>query len=195
MDILLENVYKAYGERQVLAGFTARFPAGSRTALMGPSGVGKTTLARLLMGLEKPDAGRVRVSSAPRFGCVFQEDRLCEGFSAGDNVALALPRARWGGIDAALLELGLWGDDLQKPVSALSGGQKRRVALARAVEAESSALVLDEAFKGLDEENKQRAYAYIRSRLGARTLLLITHDEGEAAALGAAPLLLGEKQA
>lgn len=189
--IHIENVSKAYGDQRVLQNLSADFHPGARVAVMGPSGVGKTTLARLLLGLERPDAGHIAGTEGLRFSCVFQEDRLCPGFPAGDNVALVLPRPRWVGIDGALAALGLAGEDRQKPVRELSGGQKRRVALARAVEAESEVLVLDEAFKGLDDENRRRAYEYLLGRLGTRTLLLITHDADEAVALGAAPLYLG----
>lgn len=190
--IRLDGVYKAYGNQQVLTGFSADLPTWGRVAVMGPSGAGKTTLARLVMGLERPDAGSILGTEGMRFACVFQEDRLCEGFTASDNVSLVLPRTRWSEVEPALAELGLAGEDLTKPAGELSGGQKRRVALARAILAQADLVVLDEAFKGLDDENRQHAYDFVLRSFAARprTLLLITHDVAEARALGAGEWML-----
>lgn len=182
-DIVLENVSKCYGDKAVLRNFCAALPAGGRAAILGPSGAGKTTLARLLLGLEEPDSGRI-TGREQRFACVFQEDRLCPGLSAAENIRLVLPRPLWGQEKAALAALGLAAEDGKTPAGRLSGGEKRRVALARAVLYPSGVLLLDEPFKGLDRENKERAYAYLLEHLAGRSLLLITHDEAEARALG-----------
>lgn len=182
--ICFENVAKAYDGQQVLAGFSACLAPGERVALMGPSGQGKTTLVRLLLGLEKPDAGRVDGAAGVRMSCVFQEDRLCEGLTAVQNVALVLPKGGAAKAAAALGQVGLADEDIHKPVRALSGGQRRRVALVRAMEADSGLVVLDEAFNGLDEASRRLAFAYVGSRLAGRTLLVVTHSEDEAALCG-----------
>lgn len=184
-EIRIENVSKAFEGQAVLRDFSAVLPLGRAAALMGPSGSGKTTLARLIIGLDAPDAGHVVGAENLRFACVFQEDRLCEDFSAMANVALVLPRHRKADAAAALAGLGLSGSEMRKRAAALSGGEKRRVALVRAVEAESDVLVLDEAFKGLDDAMREVAYEYVRKNLRERTLLVITHDAAEAAAFGA----------
>lgn len=182
-DIQFENVGKHYGGQWVLRGFFAVLHPGDAVAVMGPSGGGKTTLARLLMGLEVPDEGRLAGAQGLGFCPVFQENRLAEGLTALQNVALLLPRGAQKRAAAALQRVGLAKEEIAKPVAALSGGQKRRVALVRAVEATGQVLLLDEAFKGLDENTKQLAYSYIKQNLGSRTLVVITHDETEAAAL------------
>lgn len=189
-NIEFRNIDKAYGSQVVLEDFSAVFPAGQTLALMGRSGGGKTTISRLLMGLEKPDAGEILGTQGLRFSCVFQENRLLPGFSALDNVALVLPREKWDRVQPALSALGLTEEDWHKPSRELSGGQKRRVALARAMEADSDFVILDEAFKGLDEESREQAFLYCKNNRKDRGLLVITHDMEEAEALGAKILFL-----
>ncbi len=183
-DIRLADICKSYGGRPVLRDFSAFLPAGGDVALMGPSGSGKTTLVRVIMGLEKADGGELGGAAGQHFDCVFQEDRLCEDFSALYNVALVLPRSG-GRAEAALAALGIAGADARKPVAQLSGGERRRVAIARAVAAPGAVLVLDEAFKGLDAAAREAAFEYIRQNRAGRSLLIVTHDAAEAEAFGA----------
>ena len=134
MSIELVNVSKAFGETQVLRGLSERFAQGEAVCVMGRSGLGKTTLARIVMGLEKPDAGAVRGAKGKRFAASFQEDRLVERLSAQGNLrfacgaALDEPR-----MAEAFAAVGLTPQDVEKPVGELSGGQRRRVALLRAL--------------------------------------------------------------
>lgn len=182
-DICLVKVDKAYGTQPVLRQYSQCFSQGARYALMGSSGSGKTTITRLLMGLEQPDSGWIEGMERTRFCCVFQEDRLCEGYSALGNAALVLPQGKTGGLPAAFAAVGLRDIDLNKPVAMLSGGERRRVALVRAVEAQGDFLVLDEPFKGLDETTRRMACRYVAENLRGRTLLLVSHDPEDAAAL------------
>ena len=179
-----ENLYKRFGDKPVLEDVSLTVPAGAVLFLMAPSGWGKTTLLRCIAGLEKPDSGTVR-DVPERIGYVFQEDRLCGHMSAVENVRLATGRRMdTETIQAHLTELGL-GGQLHQPVEELSGGQRRRVAIARAVCFGGGLLLLDEPFKGLDAETRQQAAAYIlRHRYGA-ALVCVTHDREDAAALGA----------
>ena len=151
--------------------------------LHGPPGLGKTTLLRCVAGLERPESGSI-TGVPERLGYVFQEDRLCGVFSAVANVRLAtgraLPEAE---ILRHLEELGLAGS-ARRPVSQLSGGMRRRVAIARAVCAGPRLLLLDEAFKGLDEQCRRDTVAYIRRHTPGASLLCVTHDPEEAALLG-----------
>ena len=127
----VKNLCKAYGDRPVLENVS--FTAGvGVTALWGPSGVGKTTLLRILLGLEKPDSGEL-MGMAVRWSAVFQEDRLLEGLDALGNLRFALGTDYEEAKAAAMLTaLGLtW--ETGKPVGAWSGGMKRRLALARAL--------------------------------------------------------------
>ena len=91
MAIELQNVCKAFGEKQVLQDFSHTFPEGELTCVMGPSGCGKTTLLSLLLGLEQPDAGKILGMEGRRKSAVFQEDRLCENASAVSNIRLVTP--------------------------------------------------------------------------------------------------------
>lgn len=207
LQICAQGICKSYGDRTVLNNLTFVLPAGSRTCLTGPSGSGKTTLFRILMGLEHADSGRVsglkraddgRVSglehadggriSGPeglRCAAVFQEDRLFEEISALRNVRLTAAK----GTDDAQLraELGqiLPPEALDLPVRKLSGGMKRRVAVARAVLAPSDFLILDEPFTGLDGETKRCTASWILERQGGRTLLFSSHQEEDAKLLKA----------
>ena len=124
----------------------------------------------MLAGLIEPDGGEI---TAPRsVSMVFQEDRLCEDYDAIKNVELVTgDRVR---AEEALLEL-LPPEALHKPCSRLSGGMKRRVAVVRAVESESEALLLDEPFTGLDAAARERTEEYIRRRRAGRTLIVATH--------------------
>ena len=117
---------------------------------------------------------------------VFQEDRLCDGLTAEGNVRLVTGGAMTSEeIRAHLTELGL-GGCLAQPVSELSGGQRRRVAIARAVCAGPKLLLLlDEPFKGLDGEARRDAASYIRRHAPNALILCVTHDRGDAAALRA----------
>ncbi len=170
--IEVRNVSKAYGDKQVLSGYSRVFEEGRLQRIEGPSGWGKSTLLRLIMGLEAPDAGEI-LGVPEKIACVFQEDRLCEPFSALANVCItgASPEAA----AECLSFLGL-GADVHSKVSSLSGGMKRRVALARALLAESDLLVLDEPFKGLDAENRARAREAIERYAAGKTILLVNHE-------------------
>lgn len=183
-DIVLEHLHKAFDGRAVLSDFSAVFPAGEISCLMAPSGYGKTTLLRILMGLEEPDAGSVRGLTGKRISAVFQEDRLCDNLSAQANVRLVNKKLSREEALAELAAVGLTECDDQ-PVSQFSGGMRRRVALVRALLAAYDVLILDEPFKGLDEELKAQTIDYVLSRCAGRTVLLVTHDAHEAQAMHA----------
>ncbi len=172
MEIRVEGLCKSYGGKAVLTGVSAVFPQGI-TCVSAPSGTGKTTLLRLLLGLEKPDGGAIYGADC-RWAAVFQEDRLLEDLPAGANLRFALGEVP-PAAGALLAELGLELDD-PKPVRAWSGGMKRRLALARALLAPSDALALDEPFTGLDPENRARCIALIRAAGREKPVLLATHE-------------------
>ena len=149
--------------------------------LWAPSGWGKTTLLRILMGLEVPDSGTVQ--GVGRVGAVFQEDRLCPQLTALENVLLTAGRKKEREARDLLARLGL-GESLAVPAAELSGGMRRRCALARALCAEFDLLVLDEPFKGLDEANRRAAMDAVRAVSDDKTVLLVTHDAAEAEFFG-----------
>ncbi len=176
-DIQLHRISKAFDGKQVLQDVNLTLPAGKRTCIMGPSGCGKTTLLHILCGLTAPDQGTVE-NRPERISMVFQEIRLCEDFSALENVRM-VARNQEEKARELLQKLGLE-EDLFKRVSALSGGMKRRVAIARALLFDAPLLVMDEPFKGLDEETKEAVMQTVMAETAGKTLLFITHDEEEA---------------
>jgi len=183
--VRVSGLAKAFGETRVLAGLSLDIPDGATTVLMGPSGVGKTTLAHILLGLVPADSGTVAGLAGRRLAAVFQEDRLCEQLPAVGNVRLVLHgKAEAAVVRGELAAVGLGDDDVGKPVSQLSGGQRRRVAIVRALLADADFGCLDEPFKGLDEATKDRVIDYVRDRTRGRTVLLITHDPVEAEKVG-----------
>ena len=188
-DIRIANLCKAFDGKPVLRDFTAVIPSGRVTAVMGPSGSGKTTLLRILMGLERPGSGQITGLDGLRLSAVFQEDRLMEQLSAVENIRLVDPAVTPA--QALALLGGLKMDaPADQPVRELSGGMKRRTALARALLAPYDLLLLDEPFKGLDEATKAGVTGMVREAVRGRTVVLVTHDPEEAAALGAAVVTL-----
>ena len=189
MDITLRHVWRSFGEKQVLRDFSHTFPQGELTVVMGPSGCGKTTLLSLLLGLETPDKGEVLGMEGRKKSAVFQEDRLCENAGAVSNIRLVNPALTKAQAEEMLSALGL-SDSLKQPVRTLSGGMKRRVAILRALAAEYDVLLCDEPFKGLDAETKALVMDYFLGKTKGKTVILVTHDSAEAAALGGHLLLL-----
>ena len=184
----LHDVSLRFGDRQVLDRCSLRLENGQRLALMGPSGCGKTTLARIALSLLVPDSGTVETGFT-RISAVFQEPRLLPWLTAEENVNLVLsdsaetfPAAR------AWLERLELGDSAELYPSALSGGMQQRLSIARALAVQPELLIMDEAFKGMDEELKARVLRVVDDALGDCALLLITHSEQEALSLGCTPL-------
>ena len=174
----LFGVTKSFAEKRVLERFSFGIAPGETVALMGASGCGKSTAGKLLLGLLPAEEGTVK--RPKRMGAVFQEDRLCKEFDGVTNIAMVTGDRQ--AAEAALTEVGL-SDSLGKPVAALSGGMKRRVAIVRALLSDGDLLVLDEPFTGLDVANKQQMMNYVKEKLQGRSALLITHSETEATAL------------
>ena len=158
MEILhLENVSFRYptAAENAIDGVSLRVQSGEFVVVCGESGCGKTTLLRLILGLETPDGGEIAGVPARR-AAVFQEDRLCPQLTALENVLLISGRKKEREARDMLARLGL-GESLAVPAAELSGGMRRRCALARALCAEFDLLVFDEPFKGLDEANRRAA--------------------------------------
>ena len=174
----VKNLCKAYGDLPVLENVS--FTAGvGVTALWGPSGVGKTTLLRILLGLEKPDSGEL-MGMAVRWSAVFQEDRLLEGLDALGNLRFALGTDYEEAKAAAMLTaLGLtW--ETGKPVREWSGGMKRRLHLATALMDTPALLLLDEPTVGADQHSARLILDMLRHLRGLGCgIVLISHQAGE----------------
>lgn len=180
--IELSNVSVAFGEKQVLSRLSLRFAPGKHYALFGPSGCGKTTLLRVIAGLQAPDSGEVVRQSDLRMAFCFQEDRLLPWYTIRQNVALALPQAvqrdkeKAARIAASLLErVGLAGEGDAFPAE-LSGGMKRRAALARALAFDAPVMLMDEPFRALDDASHMEMLRLVRSLAQGKLLILVTHD-------------------
>lgn len=181
--LTIEHLTKQFGEKTLFRDLclTVDGPA----VLWAPSGWGKTTLLRILMGLDTPTAGRVR--GVGRAAAVFQEDRLCPQLTALQNVTLVLPGSEKQykeQIGAEFQQLGMDAAALALPAARLSGGQKRRTALLRALWAPSDTLLLDEPFTGMDPDTLAAAAALLRTRCGTEPVLLATHDREAIRLLG-----------
>lgn len=168
--LTVSHICKSFGSQQILTDFCAEYRVGETFVLNGPSGSGKTTLLHILAGLLRPDSGSVE--STGNYSMVFQEDRLCMDYSAVKNVEMVTGDALRA--EEALGKL-LEKSALHKPCRDLSGGMKRRVALVRAMEAESDYILLDEPFTGLDSRTRALAEEYIRQRQQGRTVIIVTH--------------------
>lgn len=179
-----------YKNKVVLQGVHLNLCPGSRTVLCDISGAGKTTLLRTVAGLQPVLDGSLLLLP-PTVSMVFQESRLVEQLTAIDNVSLVVGAQNREKVAQELLEL-LPQEALDVPVAELSGGQRRRVEVVRALLYPSSAVLLDEAFSSLDDESHAIAASFVRNRLAGRTLLAASHDANDAVLLGAKQLRLFE---
>ena len=189
MAVELKHISKAYGEKQVLRDFSHLLPEGETTCIMGVSGCGKTTLLRLLLGLEAPDSGEILGMEGKKKSAIFQENRLVDAISAPANLRLVTPSLSRSQAEQLLTDVGL-GDSLHQPARELSGGMQRRVAILRALAADYDILLADEPFVGLDDATKQQTMELFRQRTLGKTVLLVTHEEKEAEFFGSSPLRL-----
>ena len=185
MSLVIRDVSKVFDGLQVLQGVNLKFGDKGIYCLMGPSGTGKTTFLRILMGLERADTGEIKGVEGKRFSAVFQEDRLCEAYTPLDNVMMTADRfvtkeAARGELCRILPE-----ECVSRPVYTLSGGMKRRTAVCRALLAAYDILVMDEPFAGLDEETRGKVIGYVREKTeGKRGDLVYPYGGGRGGAGG-----------
>ena len=202
----VEDVHVTFDDVTVLDGVDLAIAAGDIVALLGPSGSGKSTLLRVIAGIVVPDSGRVHidrddVTRRPTHqrgvGMVFQDNQLFPHMSVLDNVAFGLKmagRSRPGRERIArewLERVGLAGF-ADRRVTELSGGEAKRVALARTLAPEPSVVLLDEPLTGLDRELHDRLADELARllRTAGVTALLVTHDADEAATIADRTVLL-----
>lgn len=195
----LVNIEKNYGTKKVLNGISLRVEKGEFFVILGPSGEGKTTLLRILAGIEKPDAGKVLIDGRDEtdippnkrnIAMVFQSYALYPNMTVAGNIAFPL-RMRHTPHDqmvnkvveaAKILKID---DIIDKPVTKISGGQKQRVALARAMVRDPALFLLDEPLSNLDARTRLIARGELKrvqQELG-QTFVYVTHDQKEAASL------------
>ena len=169
----LKNICKSFKDIEVLKNFSLNVGEGEHITIMGKSGKGKTTVLNIIMGFELPDSGETDIPND--MSTVFQEDRLCDDFSAISNVCLLKKNKSLA--KEIFDKLGI--DSTQK-VNTMSGGQKRRVALARCLSRTAKLYIFDEALKGLDEKTKAVAMTVIKEYTDGKSAIFVTHDINEA---------------
>lgn len=205
----LIGVCRRFGGRTALHPLDITFPEGRTVALIGPSGCGKSTLLRILVGLIAPDRGEVRIGNERltkesarrlrhRIGYVIQEGGLFPHLTARDNVALLARHLGWAEprisdrIEVLRALVRLPEDTLARFPGELSGGQRQRVSMMRALMLDPPLLLLDEPMGALDPMIRADLQADLRGIFDElrKTVVLVTHDLGEAAYLGDELLLL-----
>lgn len=186
--IKLSNINKSFGDKEVLHGITCEIEAGDRVAISGPSGSGKTTLARIIAGLDNADGGKIEVDTKLDVSFLFQEDRLLPWLNVYDNLAVGAFRKNASLNDDAILSMAKaleLEDVLWNIPEALSGGMKHRVALGRTLLADCKLLILDEPFRGLDEELKSRIVDRLWDESTTdKTVIVISHSQEDLELLG-----------
>ena len=196
MSLIITDISFNYGERIILQDFSLEVAIGTTTAVVAPSGSGKSTLLRIVAGLLKPTTGTIilgdrDITHIPTHqrsvGMVFQDNQLFPHLNVYDNVAFGLKVSKMNqrDIDARcheLLELVGLDDVTRQSVTTLSGGESKRVALARALAPSPRVLLLDEPLTGLDQELHDRLAQDLHQILHSTntTALLVTHDLSEA---------------
>lgn len=180
MKIQINNLTKKYGNKIIFDNFTKKLDFENILIIKGDSGIGKTTLMRLVAGLEKADSGEI-IMDINKISFMFQEDRLIPFVSVLKNLTAVCKE------ETAKRYLKLMGLEQEKDSSplSLSGGMSRRVSLARALCFDSELVILDEPFKGLDDSLKQEICKVIKEESKKRGFIIISHDAEDATLLDA----------
>ncbi|MBO4457592.1 MAG: ATP-binding cassette domain-containing protein [Butyrivibrio sp.] len=180
MIIEIKDVSKSYGNKKVLENFSLNIESGHSYVVTGEPGCGKTTLVRIILGLEDEDSGSVSLLGDYKYpyivsGTVFQDDRLVMSLNAIDNVCMVSKKLFRQNVRSELMKL-LPGSVLDKPVEELTQGQRRMVAITRACCIPNDVLIMDEPFVGMSEEEKREAISFIRDKQGSGPLFIAARD-------------------
>lgn len=175
----LKNLTKKYGDKIIFENFDLKLPDGKILAIMGRSGRGKTTLLNILAGLDKNFSGEF-IDSEP-CAYIFQEPRLLKGATVLQNVLIGNDFKDTKKAIELLNELEL-GEYINSYPNKLSGGMQQRVSMARAFLSGRCVILMDEAFKGLDDDLKHRLYEFFKElwKKEKPTVVMVTHDQSEA---------------
>jgi len=183
------DLSKTYGSLEVFTDVDLAIDKGSHVVVLGLNGAGKTTLLRILAGLDEPDTGEVVAGHGLRIGYYAQEHETLDiGRSVLANMKTAAPELGDTQVRRTLGSFLFSGDDVDKPASVLSGGEKTRLALAMLVSSSANVLLLDEPTNNLDPASRAEVLSAIKRYAGA--IVLVTHDEGAVDALDPDRVLL-----
>lgn len=177
--IIFKDISKSYGNKIVLKNFNIDIREGQTTFVLGKSGSGKTTFSKIVLGLEKIDAGEISGLDGKKISVVFQEDRLMENMTIGSNFKMIVDsHINRKQIVEKMEKIGLF-QPLETKISELSGGMKRRISILRAFLIEFDLIVMDEPFRGLDEETKEKVMNFVIQNIKGKTAIIITHNKDE----------------
>ena len=179
MSLKILNLNKSFVEKTIFNDFSFNFPKTGKCIITGSSGIGKTTLLRIISGLDLDFSGKIENGGIGNVSYMFQEYRLFPMLSALKNVVAVTDETAEDEAAAAklLLRLGLSDNDLKKKPAELSGGMKQRVAFARAVTAQKPILILDEPTKELDDATAKILGEIINEEAAKRLVIVVTHDD------------------
>ena len=165
----MTDIVKSYGDKKVLDGVSLRAERGKPICLFGPSGCGKTTLLNIAAGILKADSGTI-TKQGDRISYVFQEDRLLPHSTARENIMLSAKNKE---------------EFLDTYPDSMSGGMKKRTAIARAVAFDGDIFLLDEPFNGIDEKRKIKICECIKEAVKNKICIIVSHDRRDAELLDA----------
>jgi ATPase subunit of ABC transporter with duplicated ATPase domains len=189
--VVIEDLYKSYGSRAIYAGFSLTIRRGERWAVMGRNGAGKTTLLKMIAGASAPDAGSVRLGASLNMGYFAQQslDVLDPELTVIEQLQNDFPQDGMGALRTLAGAFQFSGDDVDKPIRALSGGEKSRLAIARMLYNPPNFLVLDEPTNHLDLATKEMLVDSLKDFEG--TMVFVSHDRTFLRGLGSRVLELG----
>ena len=176
MSLEIKNLYKNFGDKVLFSDFSHNFSDRGIVLIKGNSGCGKTTLLKMISGLEKTDKGAIILKGTVSF--LFQEDRLLPWLNAEENIACVLKGRNEDKLKKArelIKKVGLYGNE-KEDIQNLSGGMKRRLAFARSIALSSDILLLDEPFNGLDADSRQNISEIIKEYSLSHLVILVSHN-------------------
>ena len=176
MSLKLNNISKKFGDKVILSNFSYSFEKEGLYLINGGSGIGKTTLSRIIAGLDTEYEGTVENGGINNISFMFQEYRLFPTLNALKNASVSIKNSDSDAAITLLSRLGFTSEDMKKKPHQLSGGMKQRVAFARAILMNSPVLILDEPTKELDSETVDIMLDIIKEDARKRLVIVITHD-------------------